>query len=86
MADYVLSDGMATKIRESAGDEEGYVDLDMAEADGALTPVLGTDLMLVQRGASDPQTATLTVLTALVADGLQTELDDADWLNNGYLY
>lgn len=82
MADYVLTDGVATSVRQSDSLEEGYVDVDMDEVDDTYVSVVGSDRLLVQRGVTTLRTATVAVLTS----GLQTTLVDVDWLNRAYLY
>jgi len=57
MADFVLSDGKATAIREDGGTQEGFVDLPA-----------GTDHLVMQRGSGDPA----KVLLGAVRGGYDT--------------
>jgi hypothetical protein len=59
MADYTLTDGKATLVRESVGDAEGYVDLDINGCTEETAPV-GTDHLVLQRGAADPKKVLLS--------------------------
>jgi hypothetical protein len=65
MADYTLQDGKGTSVREDAGQQEGYVDLDINGL-SALTPLQASDQVAIQRGSNNPQKSTLTTLKALL--------------------
>lgn len=96
MADYLLTDGHATSVRQSDSLEEGYVDVDMDEVDDVYSSVEGSDRVLVQRGATVPRTATVTVLqsgiqasvsaNAASIVAIEADLEDVDRLNRAYLY
>lgn len=82
MADYVLTGGKATAVRQSDSLQEGYVDVDMDEVDDIYSSLEDADRILVQRGDTNPRTATKAVLLS----GVQTTLTDLDWLNQAYLF
>jgi hypothetical protein len=63
MADYTLQDGRGTSVREDAGEQEGYVDVDINGLSAA-GDVQDTDNVVVQRGSNNPQKATKAQLTA----------------------
>lgn len=58
MPDYTLEDGKGTSIREDAGLEEGYVDLDINGLTAETAP-LDTDYLAMQRGTDDPEKVTI---------------------------
>jgi len=67
MADFVLSDGKATAIREDGGTQEGFVDLDIDGLSEEPAPA-GTDHLVMQRGSDDPA----KVLLGAVRGGYDT--------------
>jgi hypothetical protein len=54
MADYTLTNGKGTAVREDAGAQEGYVDLDINSLIEEATPI-DTDHLALQRGSDDPR-------------------------------
>jgi hypothetical protein len=67
MADYTLTNGKGTSIREDAGEQEGYVDLDINGLSEEATPA-DTDHLVLQRGSNDP----LKVLIGKLRGGYDT--------------
>lgn len=61
MADYTLTHGKGTAVREDAGAQEGYVDLDIHGLTIETSPA-DSDHLVLQRGSSDPRKVTVEKL------------------------
>ena len=61
MADFTLTDGKATTVREDAVASEAHVDLDINGLTAQST-LQSTDQVVMQRGSNDPQKVSLADL------------------------